>query len=97
MENIKRRLDKILNRFGYYRSDMPKGSALNEKEILELFRTYGDNEPFTRLLRDICANDIRSYFQASTEEDRRTIRGAYQRTNYFISLIRKANDKRRQS
>lgn len=97
MKRIKRFADKVLNRFGYYRSEMPEGAAVSEKEILELFSTYGDNEVFRRLLRDLCANDIRVYFQASNDEDRRTIRGAYQRTNYFISLIKKANDKRKRS
>lgn len=94
MNKIKRAVDKLLNRYGYYRSDVPSGSALTEKEVLEMFRTYGANEPFARFLRDLCAQDIRMYFQASNDEDRRTIRGAYQRTNYFISLIKKSNDKR---
>lgn len=97
MKRIKRFLDKFLNRLGYYKSEMPGGSSVSELEILELFRSYGDNEMFRRMLRDLCANDIRVYFQASNDEDRRTIRGAYQRTNYFISLIKKANDKRKRS
>lgn len=88
-------IERILNRFGYYRSDMPEGSALTEAEILEMFKTYGTNEEFLRLLRDLCARDIRMYFQASTDLDRQQIRGAHARTNYFISLIKKANDKRR--
>lgn len=95
MDKIKRAVDRMLNRLGYYKSSMPNGSVVTEKEVLEMFKTYGENEMFTRLLRDLCANDIRTYFQASSDEDRRAIRGAYQRTNYFISLIRKANDKRK--
>jgi RNA recognition motif-containing protein len=97
METIKRAADRLLNRMGYYNSNMPAGSVVSEKEVLEMFKTYGENEMFVRLLRDLCANDIRVYFQASNDEDRRTIRGAYQRTNYFISLIRKANDKRKRN
>jgi len=97
MKIIKRAANRILNKLGYYNSEMPNGSVITEKEVLEMFRTYGSNEMFTRLLRDLCANDIRTYFQASNDEDRRTIRGAYQRTNYFISLIRKANDTRKRS
>ena len=92
---IMNRIERFLNRLGYYKSNMPSGSAVSEKEILEMFRTYGENEMFKRLLRDMCASDIRIYFQASTDEDRRTVRGAYQRTNYFLSLINKANDSRR--
>jgi len=97
MKIIKRAANRILNKLGYYNSEMPNGSVITEKEVLEMFRTYGSNEMFIRLLRDLCANDIRTYFQASNDEDRRTIRGAYQRTNYFISLIRKANDTRKRS
>lgn len=74
---------------------MPEGSALSELEVLEMFKTFGTNEEFVRLLRDLCARDIRMYFQASTDLDRQQIRGAHARTNYFISLIKKANDKRR--
>lgn len=95
MKIIKQFIERKLNGAGYYRSDMPNGSSVSENEILEMFRTYGSNEMFIRLLRDLCANDIRVYFQASNDEDRRTIRGAYQRTNYFISLIKKSNEKRK--
>jgi hypothetical protein len=95
MGKLKTFVDKILNKYGYYRSDMPKGSAVTEAEVLELFRTYGENELFVRFLRDLCAGDIRLYFQAANDMERNTIRGAHRRTNYFISLIKKANDKRR--
>lgn len=94
---MKRIIERVLNKYGYYRSDMPKGAVVTEQEILEMFKTYGTNEPFKRLLRDLCANDIRTYFQASSDEDRRLIRGAYQRTNYFISLISKGNDPKRRN
>jgi hypothetical protein len=93
MEKLRRGLDKLLNRYGYYRSDMPDGSEVTEAEILEMFKAYGTNEMFLRLLRDMCARDIKLYFQASNDDERRTIRGAHARTNYFISLIRKANGK----
>ena len=92
MKNV---IERVLNKFGYYKSNMPKGAAVSEAEILEMFRTYGSNETFKRLLRDLCANDIRVYFQASSDEDRMKVRGAYQRTNYFLSLINKANDGKR--
>lgn len=95
MKTIKRVIDSILNKYGYYKSEMPEGSEVSEGDILEMFKTYGENEMFLRLLRDMCARDIRMYFQASTEVDRNTIRGAYSRNNYFISLIRKSNDKRK--
>lgn len=87
-------INTILNKFGYYKADLPEGPELSEKDVLELFSAYGDNETFLRLLRDTMARDVRLYFQASTDEDRFIIRGAYRRTSYFISLVRKANDKR---
>lgn len=95
MNTIKRGLDFILNRFGYYRSNMPEGSLVTEAEVTEMFKTYGENDLFLRFLRDLCSNDIRLYFQASNDVDRNVIRGAHRRTHYFISLIRKANDTRK--
>jgi len=76
---------------------MPEGSAVTEKELLELVMTYGQSEVFKRYLRDLCASDIRLYFQASNDMDRNVIRGAWKRTNHFISLIEKSNDKRKRS
>ena len=87
--------DRALNKLGYYRPYMPEGSALVEEEIQALFDTYGQSEIFKRFLRDLCAQDIRMYFQASTDMDRNKLRGAWSRTNYFISLIQKTNDKRK--
>ena len=87
-------LDKLLNKFGYYRSTMPDGSVVTEADIMEIFQTYGQNELFLRLLRDMCARDIKLYFQASSDWERGQIRGAHARTNYFISLIKKSNARR---
>lgn len=94
MSKVRGKIDKLLGKFGYYRATMPAGSALTEKEVLELFQAYGDNETFVRYLRDLCASDIRMYFKATNETERNIIRGAHLRTNYFISLIRKANDRK---
>lgn len=74
---------------------MPKGASVTEAEILELFGTYGDNEVYVRFLRDLCAQDKRLHFQASNDRDRFTIRGAHDRNLYFISLIKKAHDRRK--
>jgi hypothetical protein len=76
---------------------MPEGSSLTEAEVLELFKTYGENEAFVKFLRDMCASDIRLYFQATNDADRDRLRGAHARTNYFISLIRKSNERRNNS
>ena len=92
-----RGIDLFLNKLGYYKSEMPEGSVVSEAEILEMFKTYGENEMFVRFLRDMCARDIRLYFQASNDMDRNTLRGAHARTNYLISLIRTSNDKRTSS
>ena len=88
-------LNKILNRFGYYRFQMPKGSELSEADILEMMGSYGDNESFTRLLRDLCAQDQRIYFAATSDRDRHVVRGAHDRCLYFLSLIHKAHARRR--
>lgn len=92
---MRKSIDKLLMRFGYYRPVMPEGSVVPEAEILEMFKTYGQSEVFTRMLRDLCAQDIRLYFQASSDMDRDKLRGAWGRTNYFISLIQKSNVKRK--
>jgi RNA recognition motif-containing protein len=94
MKRISKLIEEFLNKRGYYKSDMPHGSAVTEPEILEMFGTYGENEMFVRLLRDLCARDIRLYFQASNDKEREMIRGAHLRTNYFISLIKKSNDRK---
>ncbi len=88
-------IERLMNKFGYFKADMPSGSAVTEAEILEMFKTYGSNEMFKRFLRDLCAGDVRTYFQATNEEDRRLIRGAYQRTSYFIALMNKTNGTKR--
>lgn len=86
-------IDKLMNKLGYYRPVMPEGSVVSQEEILETLKSYGESDMFKRLLRDLSAQDIRTYFQASTDADREKIRGAWMRTNYFISLIQKANVK----
>ena len=92
---IRAKIDRILNRFGYYYTGIPKGVPLTEADVMELFQAYGESETFIKFLRDLSSNDVGMYFQATNDDDRRTIRGANQRTNYFIALIRKSNDKRK--
>jgi hypothetical protein len=99
MKTIKRAIERFLNSQGYYKADMPEGSAVSEAEIMEMFRTYGQNEVFKRLLRDLCAQDVRVAFQLPPDaiHDRGKLQGAYGRTSYFMTLINKANDKRKRS
>ena len=87
-------IDLILNKAGYYKSVMPKGAKVKEAEVLEMFKEYGGSQTFKQLLVDLTEADKVLYFQASNDDDRSQIRGAIRRTNYFISLIQKANDKR---
>ena len=87
---MKKYIDKILNRYGYYRFDLPQDAKVSEGDMLEMFSSYGENEVFTRFLRDLCAQDIRLYFQATNDRDRQTIRGAHDRCYYFLSLIQKS-------
>lgn len=88
-------IERILNRWGYYKCDLPEGTSPNEAEILEMFKTYGESKSFLILLRDLLARDKDFYFNAQTDKERENIHGASARTNYFISLIKKANDKRK--
>lgn len=90
---MKKVLDTILNRLGYYKFEMPSGSEVTEAEIMEIMGTLGENKLFTKFLRDLCAQDIRLYFQANNDRDRFTIRGAHDRSHYFLSLIKKSNEK----
>lgn len=90
-------IDKLLNKFGYYKCEMPDGASVTEKEILEMFSDYGENEIFRRFLRDVAASDIRLYFQASNDRDRHIIRGGHRRVFYLMSLIKKANERKAKS
>jgi hypothetical protein len=83
-------IEALLNKFNYYKVVMPEETEVTEAEILEMFKTYGDSV-FRRFLRDMCAQDIRLYFNSSNELDRNKLRGAWERTNYFIALTNKAN------
>lgn len=87
-------IDKIMARFGYYRPTFPEGDSLTQKEVLEMFKDYGDNRAFRTFIRDRCAEDQRTYFQATNERDRNMIRGAHDRSLYFLALIKKANETR---
>ena len=84
-------LDKVMMKLGYYRPVVGKGSKVSQTEIEELFRTYGQTEVFRKFLDYLCERDKELYFQASTDSDREKVRGAFQRTSYFISLIQKSN------
>lgn len=94
-----RGIEKLLNKKGYYKVVMPGGSTVTEAEILEMFRTYGENEIFKRYLRDLSAQDVRVAFQLPPEavHDRGKLQGAYGRTLHFITLINKSNDKRKRN
>lgn len=96
MTKMNKLVDKFFNRLGYYSASVPKGVSLSEKEVLELFSVYAANEKFVLFLKELCARDINLYFQAGSDRDRDMVRGAHNRTNYFISLIKKANDRKRQ-
>jgi len=87
-------IEKALNKLGYYKSDMPEGSKASEADILEMFNTYGQTKVFKDLLHNLLDRDKDLHFHAASDADRDRIQGAYQRTNYFISLINKSNDRK---
>ena len=94
MKKIRKVVDNMFNKLGYYKPEMPEGSEVSTAEVMEMYKSYGENEMFVRHLRDLCRSDKNLHFQASNDRDRDVIHGAYQRANYFISLIQKTNDKR---
>ncbi len=85
-------MDKILNKYNYYKADVPDDGELSEADIVELYKTYGENKAFKMHLKDLCENDKNLYFLAVDDRERDMIRGATQRTKYFLSLINKSND-----
>lgn len=91
-----RAIEKILNHFGYYKVQEAKGDPVLEKEVMEMFKEYGESKHFSRFLRDVCKNDVNLYFQARKDEERQKIRGAYERTKYFLALIKKSNEQTKQ-
>jgi hypothetical protein len=97
MKYILRGIDSILNKLGYYKAEVPDGGNVSKSDVYELFASYGENELFMRFLRDLAERDVKLYFQANNDRDRDALRGAHARTNYFIALIRKINDKRTRS
>lgn len=94
---MRKTIDRLLEKLGYFRIVIPEGSVVKENELVELMSSLGQSDTFKRYLRDLCASDVRLYFQASSDMDRNIIRGAWQRTNHFISLIQKTNDKRKRN
>lgn len=92
---MKKYVDKVLNYFGYYKFEMPKGSQVSEADILEVMGALGDSGVFPRMLRDMCQQDIRLYFNATSDRDRNVVRGGHDRTLYFLSLIQKSHAKRK--
>ena len=87
-------IDKILNKFGYYNTDIPGGSTVKKSDLMDMIETYGKSSLFRQINLDLKEQDKALYFQASCDKERDMIRGATQRCNYFISLIEKSNDKR---
>lgn len=82
---------------GYYKVIMPEGSVATEAEILEVFKGFSGNEVLRRYLRDLCAQDEKVSFRLPPEAvvDRGKLQGSYGRTNHFLALIQKSNDKRK--
>lgn len=88
---FKKYLDKILNHYGYFKFEMPVGSKVSEAEIMQVMSDLGDTGTFPKMLRDMCAQDVRLYFNATSERDRNVVRGGHDRTLYLLSLISKSH------
>jgi broad specificity polyphosphatase/5'/3'-nucleotidase SurE len=93
MKIIKRVIQRILNSYDYYKVNLPEGGKLTEAEVMELYKTYGENKTYRRHLRDLCENDKELYYIARDDRERDMIRGAERRTKYLLSLVNKSNSK----
>lgn len=85
-------INKILNKFGYYKFRLPAGTKLSKAEVMELFAEYGKSQKFLTLLRDMSEQDKSLGFQASNDFDRFKLMGAWERNQHFISMILKAKE-----
>ena len=73
---------------------MPKGKSLTDNDVLEMFSAIGEMGQFSKFIRDLCQQDKELSFNASNDRDRNVLRGAHDRNLYFISLIKKAHDRK---
>lgn len=69
--------------------DNPLDSETDSKVEAELFNQLGRVDGIHAYFKNMMGKDILLYFQATSDEDRRIIRGAYQRVAHMKSLMTK--------
>lgn len=84
-------IEKLLNKFNYYKAESIEVESVSKKDVEELMRFLSADRRYRRILEDLRRRDKELYFRATNDNDRQLIRGAYDRTGYFLSLLSKPN------
>lgn len=99
MKRIQRAIERYLESKGYYKVIMPEGPSPSRAEVMEAFQLIGaaPGDVIRRHMRDLCTQDKDVSFHLPPEAvvDRGKMQGSYGRTNHFLALIQKSNDKRK--
>lgn len=69
----------------------PLDSETDSKAEAELFKQLSKVDGIHTYFKNMMGKDILLYFQATNEEDRKVIRGAYQRVAHMKSLMQKCD------
>jgi hypothetical protein len=64
------------------------GTSVDKKKERELFESLAHVEGLRDYLRATIADDVKRYYAASTPLEQALIRGASDRTRYFLKLLR---------
>lgn len=65
-----------------------------EEEAIKVFEEISKIEGAMDLFRSMMGRDIKLYFQAQTDIDRASIKGAYARMAWMRGIIKKINEKK---
>lgn len=69
--------------------DNPLNSEIDAKAEAQIFHQLSKVDGLHTYLKNVLGKDILLYFQATSEEDRKVIRGAYQRMAHWKALMTK--------
>jgi hypothetical protein len=72
---------------------VPVGIPKEESE--KLFNAVADIDGAFEYFRSTLESDMKRYFNATSDEDRNMIRGAYNRTMYFYKIMKGKLDKQK--
>ena len=85
--------DRFTNKWFWRRVEKESQGVRLDKEDMEIvYYQMSLIQELPQAFRTLMASDIRSYFQAKTEKERDTLRGAYLRTLYFLKQTKVAKE-----